>query len=63
MKNVFKFDESVTFERIKRLCDICTLDGSVVSEIRLNYDIRRPYTSTVLTIWTTKKRNRANENG
>ena len=56
MKNVFKFDQSVSFERIKGLCDICTIDGSEVSEIRINYDIRRPYISTILTIWTKKKK-------
>ena len=61
MKNVFKFDQSVNFERIKGLCDICTLDGSVVSSIKIDYDTRRPYSSTILTVWTTKKRNRANE--
>ena len=61
VKNVFKFDQSVNFERIKGICDICTIDGSVVSSIKVNYDIRRPYTSTILTVWTTKQRSRANE--
>ena len=56
MKNIFKFDQSVSFDRIKGLCDICTLDGSVVSEIKIDYDIRRPYVSTILTIWTKKKK-------
>lgn len=56
IKNVFKFDQSVSFDRIKGLCDICTLDGSVISDIKIDYDIRRPYISTILTIWTTKKK-------
>ena len=56
VKNVFKFDQPVNFERIKGLCDICTIDGSVISSIKIDYDIRRPYISTVLTVWTTKKK-------
>lgn len=56
VKNVFKFDQSVNFERIKELCDICTIDGSVISNIKIDYDIRRPYISTILTIWTIKKK-------
>ena len=55
-KNVFKFDQSVSFERIKGLCDICTIDGSVISSIKIDYDIGRPYICTILTVWTTKKR-------
>lgn len=61
VKNVFKFDQPVTFDRIKGLCDICTIDGSVISSIKLDYDIRRPYISTILTVWTTKKRSKTNE--
>lgn len=56
VKNVFKFGESVSFERIKRLCDICTIDGSVISRIKIDYDIRKPYISTILTVWTIKKK-------
>lgn len=52
MKNVFKFGESVNFERIKGLCDICTIDGSVITGIKIDYNINRPYISTILTIWT-----------
>jgi hypothetical protein len=55
IKNVFKFDQPVSFERIKGLCDICTIAGSVISNIKIDYDIRRPYISTILTVWTTKK--------
>lgn len=58
VKNVFKFDQPVTFERIKGLCDICTIDGSVISKIKIDYDICRPYIKTILTVWTTKKRQR-----
>lgn len=50
VKNVFKFDQSVSFERIKGLCDICTIDGSVLSSIKIDYDISRPYISTNLTV-------------
>lgn len=56
VKNVFKFDQPVSFERIKGLCDICTIDGSVISGIKINYDTRRPYIQTILTVWTTKKK-------
>ncbi len=56
VKNVFKFDQPVSFERIKGLCDICTVDGSVISSIKIDYDVRRPYISTILTIWTKKKK-------
>lgn len=56
MKNIFKFDQPVSFERIEGLCDICTIDGSEISKIKIDYDIRRPYISTILTVWTTKKK-------
>jgi hypothetical protein len=61
MKNVFKFDQSVHVERIKGLCDICTIDGSVVHKIKIDYDIRRPYVSTIVTIWTKKRKETGNE--
>ena len=61
VKNVFKFDQSVNFERIKGLCVICTIDGSVVSAIKIDYDIRRHHISTILTVWTIKKRSRTND--
>lgn len=56
MKNIFKFDQPVSFERIEGLCDICTIDGSKISKIKIDYDIRRPYISTILTVWTSKKK-------
>lgn len=56
VKHVFKFDQYISFERIKGLCDICTIDGSIISNIKIDYDIRRPYISTILTVWTTKKK-------
>jgi hypothetical protein len=59
VKNVFKFDQPVSFERIQGLCDICTIDGSIISSIKIDYDIRRPYIKTILTVWTTKKRRSA----
>lgn len=61
-KHEFKFDQPVSFERIKELCDICTIDGSVVSSIKIDYDIRRPYISTILTVWTTKPKKQENKN-
>lgn len=61
VKNVFRFDQSVNFERIKGLCDICTIDGSVISSIKIDYDIRRPCISTILTVWTTKKKEQTSE--
>jgi hypothetical protein len=56
VKNIFKFDQPVSFERIEELCGICTIDGSKISKIQIDYDSRRPYTGTILTVWTTKKK-------
>lgn len=58
MKHKFKFCCEPTKHLIDRLVEMCTVDGSVVDRIKINYVwVRVTDKDLVITIWTKNKEN------
>ena len=56
MKHKFKFSHEPTKQLIDRLVEMCTVDGSVVDKIKIDYTHIRPINRDLLvTIWTKKE--------
>ena len=56
MKHKFKFRYEPTKHLIDNLIEICTVDGSVVDRIKIDYEyIRFTGKDLVITIWTKKE--------
>ena len=56
MKHKFKFSGEPTKHLIDRLVEMCTVDGSVVDKIKIDYSyIRLTNKDLLVTIWTKKE--------
>lgn len=56
MKHEFKFSCEPTKHLIDRLVEMCTVDGSVVDKIKINYHwVRFNGRDLLITIWTKKE--------